>query len=280
MFAEAESVLDRMADSIARDKALDVIGGAAGCALSLRSMLRCRPSARILDIARACGEHLVDSAQRAERGVGWICAGMSASPLTGFAHGNAGIAYALLEISAMVGDRRFANTALSAFEYERSLFSAEDGNWPDLRRNATAEFASAWCHGAPGIGLSRLCSLRHVSDPLLEPEISAALASTLASGFGGSHTLCHGDLGNAGILLQAAEVLGCPAWRVHAHRAVAAVIGSIRENSWICGNPLGVESPGLMTGIAGIGYSLLRFADPARIPCVLALEPPYSRSSP
>jgi lantibiotic modifying enzyme len=91
MFAEAESVLDRMADSIARDKALDVIGGAAGCALSLRSMLRCRPSARILDIARACGEHLVDSAQRAERGVGWICAGMSASPLTGFAHGNAGI---------------------------------------------------------------------------------------------------------------------------------------------------------------------------------------------
>jgi len=36
----------------------------------------------------------------------------------------------------MVGDRRFANTALSAFEYERSLFSAEDGNWPDLRRNA------------------------------------------------------------------------------------------------------------------------------------------------
>jgi hypothetical protein len=46
------------------------------------------------------------------------------------------VLYALLEISAMVGDRRFANTALSAFEYERSLFSAEDGNWPDLRRNA------------------------------------------------------------------------------------------------------------------------------------------------
>jgi hypothetical protein len=56
MFADAENLLDRVADAIARDKALDVIGGAAGCALSLRSMLRCRPSARILDIARACGE--------------------------------------------------------------------------------------------------------------------------------------------------------------------------------------------------------------------------------
>jgi lantibiotic modifying enzyme len=29
-----------------------------------------------------------------------------------------------------------------------------------------------------------------------------------------------------------------------------------------------------MTGLAGIGYGLLRFADPARIPSVLSLEPP------
>jgi lantibiotic modifying enzyme len=38
--------------------------------------------------------------------------------------------------------------------------------------------------------------------------------------------------------------------------------------------PLGVETPGLMTGLAGIGYQLLRLAAPDIIPSVLVLEPP------
>jgi lantibiotic modifying enzyme len=29
-----------------------------------------------------------------------------------------------------------------------------------------------------------------------------------------------------------------------------------------------------MTGLAGIGYGLLRLADPARVPCVLTVEGP------
>jgi lantibiotic modifying enzyme len=36
-----------------------------------------------------------------------------------------------------------------------------------------------------------------------------------------------------------------------------------------------VESPGLMTGLAGIGYGLLRVAAPARVPSVLTLEGPH-----
>jgi lantibiotic modifying enzyme len=35
-----------------------------------------------------------------------------------------------------------------------------------------------------------------------------------------------------------------------------------------------VETPGLMTGVAGIGYGLLRLAAPLRVPSVLALAPP------
>jgi len=42
------------------------------------------------------------------------------------------------------------------------------------------------------------------------------------------------------------------------------------------GLPLNVETPGLMTGLAGIGYGLLRLADPEQIPCLLLLEPPNS----
>ena len=47
-----------------------------------------------------------------------------------------------------------------------------------------------------------------------------------------------------------------------------------RRDGWICANPVGVESPGLMTGLAGIGHELLRLAEPDRVPSVLVLEPP------
>ena len=37
-----------------------------------------------------------------------------------------------------------------------------------------------------------------------------------------------------------------------------------------------VTGPGLMTGIAGIGYQLLRLAEPGRVPSVLTLAPPIA----
>jgi lantibiotic modifying enzyme len=37
---------------------------------------------------------------------------------------------------------------------------------------------------------------------------------------------------------------------------------------------MGVETPGLMLGIAGTGYQLLRLASPEQIPSVLLLAPP------
>jgi len=42
------------------------------------------------------------------------------------------------------------------------------------------------------------------------------------------------------------------------------------------GTAMRAESPGLMTGVAGIGYSLLRFALPEAVPNVLLLAPPCS----
>jgi type 2 lantibiotic biosynthesis protein LanM len=273
--SQAEHLLGQIPDLLREDKQLDIIGGAAGAILALHALHRCQPSDRTLSVARACGEHLLECSTKTEHGIGWLGNFTAACPLTGFAHGNAGVAYALFKVAALTGMDRFSNAAVEAFAYERSLFSSENNNWPDLRfSNPAPRFVNAWCHGAPGIGLSRLCSLQHVDDPQLMIEIDAALSTTLARGFGGGSTLCHGDLGNADILLHAAEVLHQPDWHRYANKVAAHTIETAAESGWNCGNPLGVESPGLMTGIAGIGYALLRCAEPERVPSVLALEPP------
>src|SRR5262249_50049934 len=135
-------------------------------------------------------------------------------------------------------------------------------------------FAVAWCHGAPGIGLARLSVLPYLNDAATRAEINAALRTTLAQGFGGNHSLCHGDLGNLELLLQAGQTLNDQYWRDQTNRIAATILENINQNGWLCGIPLGVESPGLMTGLAGIGYELLRLAEPTRVPSVLVLEPP------
>jgi type 2 lantibiotic biosynthesis protein LanM len=279
--AEAEAIVEQLPAFIECDSHFDIISGAAGCIGGLVALLRCAPSDRTLAAAVLCGEHLLNFAQPMPRGLGWISESVAAKPLTGFSHGGAGIAWALLELAAASGDGRFRTAALGAIDYERSLFDSAEENWPDLRESEPSgatgrkeSFAMAWCHGAPGIGLGRLLSLGHFEDPQVRFEINIALETTLARGFGGSHCLCHGDLGNLELLLEASLRLGESRWQAEADRLAAITLESIEKNGWLCGNPLGVESPGLMTGLAGIGYALLRLAEPHRVPSVLGLAPP------
>src|SRR5262249_34233481 len=170
----------------------------------------CRPSPSLRRLAARCGDHLIARARPMPQGVGWVPPFPSAGPLTGFSHGTAGISWALLELAARTGEGRFRPPALGGIAYERSLFSPEARNWPDLRLSATpgpgtiaepARFRVWWCHGAPGVGLARLGCLPHL-DALALAEIEAACGTTLAGGFGRNHALCHGDLGNLELLVE------------------------------------------------------------------------------
>jgi len=286
LLAEAEALVELLPDLIAKDEYLDIIGGAAGSLNSLISLYRCRPSQRTLAAAIQCGEQIISQAKTMEQGIGWVRSGGGELPLAGFSHGVAGIATALLELSALTGDLRFRTSALAAIEYERSLFRPEVGNWPDLRDFSSSILAgkddnqpscmTAWCHGAPGIGLGRLRSLPYIDDAKIRTEIDTALKTTLAHGFGSNHSLCHGDLGNLELLLQASLILDDPQWETQVNRLASIILESINQHGWLCGVPLGVETPGLMAGLAGIGYGLLRLAEPTRVPSVLVLEPPLN----
>lgn len=288
LLAEAEACVDLLAALIKADNVLDVSGGAAGGIASLLSLYRCAPSETAWQAAVTCGEHLLAQAQPMAQGIAWPAPFPTFGPLTGFSHGAAGIAWAFGELAVLTGEERFRTAAMDGLRYERSLFSAAAGNWPDLRRLDTlhqtdtgqAKFYVAWCHGAPGIGLARLRMLPYLDDAAVRAEVETALHTTLARGFGvshlfgASHVLCHGDLGNLETLLQAAQILGEPSWRAEVDHLAGRILDRIEHDGWHCGVPLGVETPGLMNGLAGIGYALLRLAEPERVPSILALEAP------
>lgn len=284
LIVKAKSAVDFLPDLIEQDDVLDVFGGAAGCIGALRCLYRFAPSDRVLAASIQCGDHLLGRAQKMPEGIGWLPETGASQSLAGFAHGAAGIAWSLLTLYAWTGLERFQIAAREAMTCERSLFVEAAGNWPDLRERVSSgvgaiegreSLTTAWCHGAVGIGLARLNSFPYADDPIVRAEIATAIETTLKQGFGHNHSLCHGDAGSLELLLQASLALGDDRCKVHIQRLAAVMLESIERGGWRCGTPFAVETPGLMTGLAGIGLQLLRLAEPELIPSVLVLGPPH-----
>ena len=264
----------------------DLIGGLAGTALALLELSRALEDEALLDAAGTLGEHLLERT-RAEASM------ESAQPrLCGLGHGASGIALALLELGAALDDPRFEEAALSELEYERSWFSREHGNWPDLRELDRAKLEAGagpgypvfWCHGAAGIGLVRLRAYERTGDEAWLAEAAAAIDTasatilrvvTLPDGAptGIDLSLCHGVGSVAELHLAAAETTGDEEHLTHARRLVRlAVRGRGADDDGLrlpdeipCGVPGGGETAGLMVGLAGIGALLLRLEDPAAV---------------
>ena len=276
LIGEAEALALEVPALIEADKAMDVVGGSAGAIAALDVLNRISPSDHLLNVALLCGERLLLQQQPQGRGAAWKTEGDSSQPLTGFSHGAAGIAWALLKLAAWSGDVRFRESAESAIAYERSTFVAEEGNWPDYRTwpGNRQRYEVAWCHGAPGIGLARIDSLQFMDDAESREEIRVALRKTVESGFGMDHCLCHGDLGNLDILLHAAQRVDDSWWNEAGKRLASETLVGIAERGCLGSRQTWLTPPGLMIGLAGVGYSLLRLASPERVPSVLVLAPP------
>jgi lantibiotic modifying enzyme len=221
-----------------------------------------------LELARRAGARLMDRAEVAGRGVGWTGRG-SSKPLTGFSHGASGIGWALTRLGTVLGDDRMVETGIAAFRYERDQFrpSPAGGNWADYRGLPGGDGGElyAWCHGAAGIGLARADVSALVDDDAIRADLDVALRTTLLNGFGHNHSQCHGDLGNVELLLAAGH---------ESAQIGRRVLDALAARGPQCGTPNEIETPSLMLGLAGIGYGLLRLAEPVRMPALLLVQPP------
>jgi type 2 lantibiotic biosynthesis protein LanM len=287
LLKQAEELARSSASLIGRDQAFDVTAGVAGYIITLLNLYQFQPSPVLLELALQGGEHLVANAQPQPVGIAWPARKSGQFPYAGLSHGTAGIALSLLKLAEYCSDAfqaaRFKHTALAALEYERSIFSPDAQNWPLISHKSASyatgeeyqiDFMTSWCHGAPGIGMARLAGLNYLDNAQVRQEIEIALATTLRKGFGHNHSLCHGDMGNLELLLMASEAEISPGYRQELARQSEETLAVVQQNGWISGVPREVEVPGLMVGLAGFGYGLLRLAFPDKIPSVLTLAPP------
>ncbi|HEX8391307.1 MAG TPA: type 2 lanthipeptide synthetase LanM family protein [Longimicrobium sp.] len=260
--------------AITADRELDVFGGAAGALLALLALHASTGRDDLLRRARLCGDRLL-AAREADPATGlraWRRAG-DGDLGTGFGHGAAGIAHALLRLHAVTGDAALHGAAEEAFAFERSLARVEEGDWLDRAgdRAAPPTFRPlcAWCHGAAGIGLARAAAPAGFGSAV-QSDLLRAVEAGAHAGTAGPTTLCCGVMGRAELLLRAADALGRPALAEQARALGDQLAASAPGRStWAAGTLDSAFTPGLFQGIAGIGYGLLRLHHPGLIPSVL-----------
>lgn len=272
-----EEIVRLMGRAVEEDRYYDLLSGGAGVIHVLLNVYEQFGLPAALEVASAYGDHLSKNRRASGEGAAWFGEGKTDRGLAGMAHGVAGIAWALLRLAAATGKEEYRRAAEEGLAYERSLFHPEKGNWEDRRFAGEKAFSSmAWCHGAPGIGLSRLLSWDYVPPSrraMMAEEIQTAVSAVLSRGLGRSHCLCHGDLGQAEFLLQAGRRLGNPDLVAKAKRiGIQVMEEKKRTGNYRLGTPQGLPSAGMWLGEAGIGYQFLRLAHPDRIPSVMSLE--------
>ncbi|MEU6075481.1 type 2 lanthipeptide synthetase LanM family protein [Micromonospora sp. NPDC047074] len=223
----------------------DWTDGVAGCLaamLAVHRELGLTPARRL---AERCAELLVPVVREAAPG----------DLPDDFSRGWAGVGYALHRVAGSLP--RYRPAAARAMELVACV-PAVDGN-------------RGWCSGDAG----RLLATAVATDSSEDVERGVRLLA--ARPVSRDLSLCHGELGLIEALTVAAGSGHQPRAVQARHRRAGLILDAIRRYGPVCGTPDEVVTPGLLTGLAGIGYGLLRLAFPAQVPSVLLLEPTEHR---
>ncbi|GAA3441359.1 type 2 lanthipeptide synthetase LanM family protein [Planomonospora venezuelensis] len=251
-------------ESIEADDNYDLLSGMAGAIVPLLRLSRETGETQWAELARSVGVRLAGLAERRSGGVCWPSPRFPQG-LGGLAHGATGIGWALARLAESPdGPEGMRELAEAAFAYEDALYDPDQRGWLDLRNDGFA--AKAWCHGAGGIGIVAADRLAREGGVQWRDRLARAAASCWADGIGWNHTLCHGDLGCWETIEQARAAGVAP---VERELLDARILGSLEVNGPVSGLARDAFAPGLLPGLGGVAYQLLRMHPECALPSVL-----------
>lgn len=197
----------------------------------------------------------------------YIYWGKEESNNVSLAHGNAGIEISLLYLAGKLNSRDAKKMYEDAkkFDDKQKL----DQGWVDKR---FSDSNAQWCHGSTGVLISRLAQLKLnqefkilsiQEESLLVDDIQHAIKQIISIGFDmNNFTLCHGVGGNLLALTYYNNLYGgenSSELEKIINSEYRKMLSFGIKYGWMCSFNTNFDSYGLMTGLAGIVYSVAKY---------------------
>lgn len=272
-----EEYLDLFDGCIDGDNLYDVVSGTSGLLMVLLSLYQSTKTPAIFkkteELIEKCVKHIVEKISDIDdEQMTWVLSiEREAKSYTGFGHGNAGILASLVRYRKIFDTDKYDELIKKVNHFESKMYNEGLRNWYKDSDKNTVSFG--WCHGVTGILLNKLLMYKFgYQNDLNDATYYTALETTIESSFGNNPSLCHGDLGNLEILMLAAKLSNDVQLEKLCNNGFDWVVKNVIEERWKGKSYRGIEVLGLMVGLAGFGYSILKNDNFSAIPSVLWLE--------
>jgi type 2 lantibiotic biosynthesis protein LanM len=263
----ASKLANQIPAAAAVDEVHDLLSGSAGAIIPLLALADKTGDKSYVHMASQVGDLLHQCAEHRDGQACWPSSNSRAG-MGGFAHGVTGIGWALSHLARATGSARHQQLAEEAFAFEDALFDEQEQNWRDLRMLEGSRTKAAWCHGAVGIGLAHLNLDPSFDRAATRKLVHRAAAATWRLGMGSNHCACHGDLG-AWELLNHAIATGRAPKELNGLNLLDVILTSLEQDGLSCGVGRDAFTPGLLPGVGGVAYQLLRAHPESDLPSIL-----------
>lgn len=240
---------------IPKDTAFDLLNGNAGAAITALKLYKVTGEEFYLETAVQIEADLWQKVLRTEHGCGWKLA-RTEVPLGGMAHGNSGFLMMYADLYENTKDAAYLKKINELISYEDSLYSEEMENWLDLRNVSVKHVVNGWCHGAPGILLTRMRLLELMpEDKTLREDLDKAVNALFYGDRDGKVCLCHGLAGNLLIMKDYLKHYPDETLQMQYETDWMRLLETLEDKR----NLIVTERfhPGFMNGIVGVGMALL-----------------------
>lgn len=243
---------------VSKDENYDLLSGNAGWIVVLLKLYEVSGSNQYLDMSVEIEKLLWEKRMEFPDGVGWVNTN-GKTALSGMSHGNSGIILAYSYLLKCTGEKKYRDRIYCMLKYEDSLYSENEENWKDLRKEENiCYYSNAWCHGGSGILLSRLALLRlndFKDDEIVREDIKRGIRCLSLWEKEDRLCICHGLTGIYLIYKACARVLKKSAYYFEAEKVRKKILETKKIKVQEAG------STSLMAGFGGLVFTLCKADD-------------------
>ncbi|WMM26147.1 type 2 lanthipeptide synthetase LanM [Tissierella sp. MB52-C2] len=274
MLEESVDIVKKYKAKILQNISYDIIDGLAGILVVILNIFELSQDRELEHLSIEVGKDIISNIKIEGKSAYWKKGSNNELMISGFSHGLAGVSYALGKLYKMTNYKESIYIVDNLIKIENNYYNSDIENWMDLRSQGDLSINDSpihWCHGATGIGLSRLKNKDFIDT---FDDIDKALKAVKKNGlYRDSDCLCHGNLGNMELLLEVyKENNDIDLYNQAIIKANEIIKRNEGSQEYKSGVGQEFNSPNFMLGLSGMGYEFLRLSNPKKYPSVLLLE--------